>query len=121
MEPQVIQGKAMEIVVRDEFVICRLTGKQLTFNEIVTVQSEMKDICSQYGNRDIIINAEHLSNVDSSGVGLLINLTTILNKQGKRLILAKPPAKVMRVVSLLKIADLLDISHSMEELVASYL
>ena len=88
-----------------------------------TVLDELRGRCCELGTRNInrlVLDLEHVPAIDSSGIGVLLQAYTSLRNRGghcKLLNLARIPAEVLRVVSLLSVFE---VYHDLNAVLASF-
>jgi anti-sigma B factor antagonist len=69
--------------------------------------------------RLVVLNFNQLSNMNSSGIGLLITLVVRAKYQGKRLAAVALPARLEKILLLTGLNEALPIFHSFQELEAA--
>ncbi len=68
--------------------------------------------------KNLILDIEHMSYVDSSGIGALVQQLSALKKEGRQMVLVRPHERVMAVLQITKVAGLFTRFNSVEEATA---
>ena len=110
----------MELKIRkagDNFII-DLDGDMDLYNS-----HKLKDLVSKMVEKDvkrIIINLDKVSYIDSSGVGSLIYVCSIIKKLNLKLAMTNIHGSVKKVIELTRLTDFLPITNSIEDAIALF-
>jgi len=77
----------------DHLIIARLIG-DLTLPDAVGLRGELEKIVMREKVKDIILNLALVENVDNSGLGVLVAVSSVARSHGKRLVLCQSAEKV---------------------------
>ena len=72
------------------------------------------------GSRNLLLNLQAVSTIDSSGVGELVSSYTTVTNRGGRLKLLNLPPKIMDVLQVTQIITVFDVFDDENEAVASF-
>lgn len=72
------------------------------------------------GVRNILLNAEHIEHIDSSGVGQLIKSFTSITKGGGEMKLLNPTKTLQQILIVTKLAGIFDIYDDEEQALGSF-
>ena len=72
------------------------------------------------GSRNLLLNLESVSTMDSSGIGELVSAFTTVTNRGGKLKLEKLPAKVLDILQITQLVTVFDIFDDEEEAMESY-
>ena len=111
----------MDIEVRSqgEVKIIKLRGR-LSFGEPVDRLRETIEDLLRSGNSRLVLDAEELATMDSSGIGLLARLLTSAKQQGGSLKLVSPSKFVLQTLKLVGLLNLFEVFGDMPGAVASF-
>lgn len=91
--------------------ICTVTGKgSLTFEDYSSVVALLDNLCTA-SDGTIIFDLQHVTSIDSAGIGLLLLMSDRLKGAGKSLSLSRPNTNAMQVLEVAKISELIEIKH----------
>lgn len=110
----------MEINKREKngIVILDINGEIDLYNA-PDIKDNIKVLIDE-GKRQIIINLEKVSYIDSSGIGVLISSLSNLKKVGGALKIINVYASVKKVFELTKLTSFFDIFDGEDEAIASF-
>jgi len=77
----------------DHLLIARLIG-DLTLPEAVNLRRELEKIVMREKVKDILLNLAMVEEVDNSGLGVLVAVSSVARSHGKRLVLCQAAEKV---------------------------
>lgn len=72
------------------------------------------------GARNILINLEGVTTIDSSGIGELVSSYTTVTNRGGKLKLEKLPAKVADILQITQLITVFDVYDDEDEAIDSY-
>jgi len=81
----------------DQLLIAHLLG-DLTLPNAVSLRQELEKTAKREKAKDIVLNLALVENVDSSGLGVLVAVSTVARSFGKRLVLYQVPEKVLEAL-----------------------
>ena len=110
----------MELKIRKagENFIIDLDGDMDLYNS-----HKLKDLVSKMVEKDvkrIIINLDKVAYIDSSGVGSLIYVCSIIKKLNLKLAMTNIHGSVKKVIELTRLTDFLPITNSIEDAIALF-
>ncbi|MCL2123981.1 MAG: STAS domain-containing protein [Desulfovibrionaceae bacterium] len=101
----------------DHLLIARFTG-DLTLPEAVSLRQDLEQTVQHEKAKDIIFDLSLVNDVDNSGLGVLVAVSTFARSYGKRLVLYRPTEKVATALSKAGIADFFPLLEEDEDLLA---
>ncbi len=110
----------MELKIRktgDNYII-DLDGEMDLYNSY-----KLKDLVTKMVEKDvkrIIVNLDSVTYIDSSGVGALIYVCSIIKKLNLQLAMSNIHGSVKKVIDLTKLTDYFPITNSIEEAVSLF-
>jgi anti-sigma B factor antagonist len=81
----------------DHLLVTHLTG-DLTLPEAVSLRKELERIVTREKVKDIILDLRMVEEVDSSGLGVLVAMSTLARSHGKRIVLYQSPEIVLEAL-----------------------
>ncbi|WP_431683095.1 STAS domain-containing protein [Kitasatospora sp. KL5] len=102
-----------------EVTILDITGR-LTIGEGDYVLRENVRRALSDGSKNIVLNLENVTTVDSSGIGELVSSYTTTSHQGGRLKLLKPSPKLHDLLHITQLITVFEIYDDEPEAVASF-
>ena len=72
------------------------------------------------GSRDILFNMEHVTTIDSSGIGELVSAYTTVSNRGGRLKLLGLPPKVQDLLQITQLVTVFEIFEDESEAISSF-
>ena len=105
----------MELKIRKskDIYIVDVTGEMDLYNSYKLKDLVMKMIEKKIAN--MIINLEEVEYIDSSGIGALIYICSIIKKAGYKLFITNIHGSVKKVVELTKLVGFFPMTNSLEE------
>jgi len=101
----------------DHLLIARFIGP-LTLDHAVSLREELELIVKQEKAKDIIFDLAMVNEVDNSGLGVLVAVSTFARSYGKRLILCRPTASMNEALKAASIAGFFPLLEDDEDLLA---
>jgi anti-anti-sigma factor len=101
----------------DHLLIARFIGP-LTLPHAVSLREELTQIMKQEKAKDIIFDLAMTSEVDNSGLGVLVAASTLAHTCGKRLVLCRPTEEVTEALKQASIAGFFPLLEDDEDLLA---
>jgi len=80
---------------------------------------ELEGLAQKYPNKHLIVNLESVEYVSSSGIGLFVAVSRLLQKSNRSLALCKLSASVKRVFELVGMLNQVPIHESEEDAIAA--
>jgi len=99
----------------EHLIIARFIG-DLILPEAVNLRQELEQIVKQEKARDIIFDLTLVNEVDNSGLGVLVAVSTCARSYGKRLILCRPTEKLNKALEQASIAGFFPLLEDDEDL-----
>ena len=72
------------------------------------------------GSKNVLVNLENVSTIDSSGIGELVSAYTTVTNRGGKLKLANLPPKVQDILQITQLVTVFDVFSDEEEALASF-
>ena len=107
-----------DLTTKNDVSIITLMGELRIF-DLTDYTSFFEEQVSN-GKVKIIINFEKITYIDSTAIGLLVNIKRNIEEQGGRLTISSVNPDVMNVLQITGINQFLDIYDSLETALASY-
>jgi len=101
----------------DHLLIAHLLG-DLTLPEAVNLRRELEKIVMREKVKDILLNLALVENVDNSGLGVLVAVSTCARSYGKRLLLCHVPDNVNEALKQAAINGFFPLLEDDEDLLA---
>ncbi|MDR0239957.1 MAG: STAS domain-containing protein [Deltaproteobacteria bacterium] len=101
----------------DHLLVARFLG-DLTLPEAVSLRHDLELIVKQEKAKDIIFDLAQVDEVDSSGLGVLVSVSTFARAYGKRLILYRPTPNLNTALEQASIAGFFPLLEEDEDLLA---
>ena len=101
----------------EHLIITRFIG-DLTLPQAVSLRQDLEQIVTQEKAKDIIFDLALVIEVDNSGLGVLVAVSTFARSYGKRLILCRPTAALHAALEQAAIAGFFPLLEDDEELLA---
>jgi len=101
----------------DHLLIARFLG-DLTLPEAVSLRDDLEQIVKQEKAKDIIFDLALINEVDNSGLGVLVAVSTFARSYGKRLVLYRPTANLNTALEQASIAGFFPLLEDDEDLLA---
>ena len=101
----------------EHLIITRFIG-DLTLPEAVNLRQELEQIVKQEKARDIVFDLSLVNEVDTSGLGVLVAVSTFARSFGKRLILCRPTDALNKALEQAAIAGFFPLLEDDEDLLA---
>ena len=80
---------------------------------------ELVDQALEEGRKKIVLDLEHVSAIDSSGIGEMVSSYTTVARQGGKLVLLKLSPKINDILQVTQLITVFDIHDSEEEAIAA--
>ncbi len=80
---------------------------------------ELVDQALEEGQKKIVLDLEHVSAIDSSGIGEMVSSYTTVARQGGKLVLLKLSPKINDILQVTQLITVFDIHDSEEEAIAA--
>lgn len=97
----------IDVQESDDLVVITVQG-DIEMMTIKTFKQTLFDV-GQNVNKDIEIDLREVDYIDSSGIGILINLLNIQKKKNKALLINKVSSKVLNVLKLSSLSDVFNL------------
>lgn len=97
----------IDVQESDDLVVITVHG-DIEMMTIKTFKQTLFDI-GQNVDKDIEIDLREVDYIDSSGIGILINLLNIQKKKNKSLLINKVSSKVLNVLKLSSLSDVFNL------------
>ncbi len=94
-----------KIINNDEKVILEFIGDMI-LNELMMKKNRIIDEVER-SNKNLVIDFSHVEYLDSTGIGLLMNLTGIQKKKGKTFDMINMSDRLKKIMELSSITDIL--------------
>lgn len=97
----------IDVQESDDLVVITVQG-DIEMMTIKTFKQTLFDV-GQNVDKDIEIDLREVDYIDSSGIGILINLLNIQKKKNKALLINKVSSKVLNVLKLSSLSDVFNL------------
>jgi anti-sigma B factor antagonist len=101
----------------EHLLIARFIG-DLTLPQAVSLRQELEQIVTREKTKDIIFDLAMVHEVDNSGLGVLVAVSTFARAYGKRLILCRPTQQLTTALEQAAIAGFFPLLEDDEDLLA---
>jgi anti-sigma B factor antagonist len=121
-QPKKVAPVALEISTRntDEVTILDLRGRAtMGGGESELLSTHLKQIVAD-GVRNLLLNLQELTHVDSSGVGIMVGTCVSLRRLGGDLKLLGAQGRVLQVLSVFRLVDVIESFDDEPQAVASF-
>ncbi len=98
--------------------VLHLNGK-LTIGYDMDLRNKVMELVDA-GNKNFVIDLKQVPRMDSSGMGMLINIHVIMNSEGGRLILCEANSQIIQLLELAQLDSILEIVSTEQEAVSSF-
>lgn len=102
-----------------DVAILDLAGKITIGEGDAQLREAVRNLLTE-GQRNILLNLEEVTYIDSSGLGELVSSYTAVGNQGGRLKLLNPTKKIQDLLIITKLITVFEVYDSEEEAVASF-
>ena len=98
----------LQISVResDDVTIVRLQGRSTINGESELLSDRLRALTAK-GNRKLLLDLAKLTQVDSTGVSVIIDVFLSLQRQGGELKLLRPQGRVLEVLTLFRLLEMI--------------
>jgi anti-sigma B factor antagonist len=101
----------------EHLIIARIIG-DLTLPEAVNLRQDLEQTVKQEKARDIVCDLALVNEVDNSGLGVLVAVSTFARSYGKRLVLCRPTEEMNKALEQASIAGFFPLLEDDEDLLA---
>ena len=101
----------------EHLLIARFLG-DLTLPEAVSLRQDLEQIVKQEKAKDIVFDLALVNAVDTSGLGVLVAVSSFARSYGKRLVLYRPTASLNAALEQAAIAGFFPLLEDDEDLLA---
>jgi anti-anti-sigma factor len=114
-------GSKLSIVVRHEGAVgvLVLTGELVQDDGDEALRDEVRVLAAD-GHTRLVADLAGVSYVDSAGMGMIISMQKYLRDRGGDLRLARPPERIERVLTLMRLGSVLKTFRDESAAIASY-
>lgn len=100
-------------------VLIRLSESVVGGNQALTFTNKLEEFHSQ-GTKQVIIDLENVSVMNSSGLGMLVSGLSTLRKHGIKLVLVNIPEKVLKLLKMTHLDEVFTVMNTKEEALSSF-
>ena len=101
----------------DHLLIARFLG-DLTLPDAVSLRQDLEQVVKQEKAKDIVFDLALVNEVDSSGLGVLVSVSTFARSYGKRFVLYRPTPSLNTALEQASIAGFFPLLEEDEDLLA---
>jgi len=105
---------SVEIIEKDNAIICYLTGR-IVYETEAMLKSSMEKAISEFQHRKIVLNMKDLTYINSSGIGILVKILKETKSAGKILHMCCLQPTIFEVFKITNLNQIFKIFDSEEE------
>ena len=105
---------SFQIKKEQELVLIDLSGNLISKHQIEDLLNELEFYCNEGGNK-VVMDLAEMKYMNSTGLGILINIFTKVRNAGGEVVLINIPEKINKLLLITKLNSIFNIESTLED------